>query len=125
MPEAFAECPARLRSESAQAARRGFFHLELSPRHILGGVRTGIVDLELASSFGDPALDLGYLLGVCLRYRRGAEAAGEILRGYREAAAHSWSGMERRTVAFAACTLVRTGEDARLADARMLLDRGL
>ncbi len=53
-----------LHRASDTARINGFMHLDFCPKNVLvGRNRIGVIDLELSSSIGDPAYDLGFFLG--------------------------------------------------------------
>lgn len=93
---------------SAAALRPGLMWLHASPGAVrFEGTRVGVVDFEHASSCGDPAFDLGVMLGDCLAAgarhgQRGARAAGAaLLRAYCAEAAPD-TGSLRRAAGWAA-----------------------
>ncbi len=104
----------RLQQASSSVQRQGFFLLDAVPKNIrAGGGRIGVVDLELCSSRGDPAYDLGILLGHYLLWglRTGAGTAclaaiRSALAAYRHGAGAAWAGMSGRVAAFAGAGLL-------------------
>lgn len=115
----------RLRCVSDQATRRGLFHLDFRPQHILVGEHgIGIVDFEQSSTVGDPASDLGTLLGHLALHglASGAgdscqEALGAALAAYRQRAPRVWPDLASRAVAFAGASIVE-GVTRGIADTR-------
>lgn len=109
----------------------GFFHLDYQPKNIFTEEdRLGLIDLEFACSVGDPALELGWLLGCYLHWglakgRRDSalEAAQALLEAYRKARAETWAGLAGRVTAFAGACLAVEFERVDLGGT--LLRRGL
>ena len=101
----------------------------------------GLIDLEFASSTGDPALEFGWLMGHYIHWGLGsasskdrALAAGQdLIEAYKAACRHDWPGLKGRVTAFAgAClavefarvdlggTLIRCGLQEELAPEKAL-----
>lgn len=71
----------QLKVRSLLATRHQLVHLDLQPKHILLNNREiAIVDWESSSTYGDPAFDLGKLLGHFLFYAIRAEQTESIAR---------------------------------------------
>ncbi len=120
----------RLRTASGAARRKGFFVLDVAAKNILvpgamagmagiagivgTGATIGVIDLELCSSQGDPAYDLGMLLGhyllwgLCTGPATACMAAlRSVLDAYREGTdADAWFSMRARVAAFAGAAML-------------------
>jgi hypothetical protein len=110
----------RLRLSSERVLTGGFRNLDLRAVDIrtLGAV-VGRAELDGKHSLGDPALDLGVLLGSLLRVgiQRGVPArcqlsVHEVTRAYRETAPDVWASSAARAVAFAGATMLRDASDS-------------
>ncbi len=104
-----------LAAASDAARARGFFHLDFCPKNIrVGEGKLGVIDLELCSSIGDPAVDLGSLLGQIVLWgiRHSArEASGAALaaaiHAYRHGAGpRASSTIEPRVAGFAGASIL-------------------
>ncbi len=92
----------------------GVFILDYRPSNILlSEGKIGIVDLELGASVGDPAYDLGFLLGHYVLWGlctaagdSGQVALQQALNAYRQEAGYLWSTMRSRLVAFVGATIL-------------------
>lgn len=134
----------RLRSSSDAARRNGFFLLDCCPKNIhVGDGAIGMIDLELCSSVGDPAYDLGILLGhyvlwgLCTSAGDSCEVAlRAALDAYRRDISAEWPGVYPRVAAFAGASILHSvvrdrrigvrGFEARLiATAAALLSNGI
>lgn len=128
---------------SQSAAEHRLVILDLPPGNILAaGGTPGIVDLELGSSIGDPAYDLGNLLGHLMFWGIVTAATepcrsvlGLALRAYRSKADELWPRVRGRVAAFAGATIlydlarrtqrrIKTKEDRLLNTAAVLLAGG-
>ena len=70
----------QLKIKSLAATRHQLVHLDLQPKHILlSDNEIAIVDWESSSTFGDPAFDLGKLLGHFLFYAIQAQQTESIV----------------------------------------------
>jgi hypothetical protein len=88
------------------AASRGFFHLDLQVRHILvtEDCRIGIVDFESAGTVGDPAFELGRLVGQydnwsrhCAQQSDGRVAVLQLMQSYQDVIGiEHWQRLEVR-----------------------------
>ncbi|MEZ4713159.1 MAG: hypothetical protein R3A44_38580 [Caldilineaceae bacterium] len=107
---------ARLREQSQQAQRRGFFHLDLLPQNIRlsPAGQLGVIDFELSATVGDPAYEVGLLLGHYLFWGiyTSAQAAcrvaaAQLLDTYRRGVGDTgWSEMQARCAAFAGAAML-------------------
>ncbi len=132
----------RLSSESAR--RKGFFLLDYCPKNILvRDDKIGVIDLELCSSDGDPAYDLGIFLGHYVLWGLRANSSNSCCAAIREAlkvyeleVGAEWASIQPRVAAFAGASILHTvvrdrridvkGFESRLiATATGLLARGL
>jgi aminoglycoside phosphotransferase (APT) family kinase protein len=133
----------RLNSLSDAARGKGFFLLDYCPKNILvGDGKIGVIDLELCASVGDPAYDLGILLGHYVLWGL-STASGDAcqaalhaaLAAYRREAGAAWPGMATRVAAFAGAGIlhgvvcdrridVRGFEPRLVATAAALLSKG-
>jgi len=112
----------RLAAESDAARIAGIHHLDITLRNVRQGARElGVVDWELAAHTGDPAFDLGGLVGevhrasiACERIDQGAGLVHELLDAYRQSSRGAWPAHTRRVAAFAAIALLAqpAGSDA-------------
>jgi hypothetical protein len=104
----------RLKTMSDEARTTGFFHLDCCPKNIqVGQGKIGVIDLELCSSVGDPAYDLGIFLGhYVLRGLISSSAhvshiaISAAIDAYRQKVGQAWLQMEARVVAFAGASLL-------------------
>lgn len=131
-----AEPLAALRCASARAARPAFMHLNAGTGSFrIDGERMGVVDFEHCGNFGDPALDLGRLLGDCLgdclasgHAAVAADAAERALAAYLSVAGARAADVCSRVLGFTgACLLRHAGgheSDACTRVARRLLAGG-
>ncbi len=134
----------RLRLASDAARRKGFFLLDYCPKNILvRNAKIGVIDLELCSSEGDPAYDLGIFLGHYVLWGLATNsgdscraALREALKVYRREVGAAWTSIQPRVAAFAGASILHTvvrdrridvkGLESRLAaTATWLLSRGL
>jgi aminoglycoside phosphotransferase (APT) family kinase protein len=113
-PGPIAERLAELRQWSEQSRRPGLLHLDCSPSNVLiQGSKIGVIDHEFSVATGDPACDLGYLLGHTLAHLDDGnqdavlEATTSLLRGYRETTDERWVDLQGRVLAFAAVVLLQ------------------
>lgn len=107
---------AQLMQQSIQAQRRGFFHLDLMPKNIRTNLSSqlGVIDFELSSVVGDPAYELGTLLGHYLFWGVQTQsqtecraATKQLLQTYRRRVnATYWTEMYARSAAFAGATML-------------------
>lgn len=89
-----------------RSVSRGLFHLDLRLHHVRfsEGGQLGVVDFESAGTVGDPAFDLGSLLGqldtwagACERPDHARLMAGRLLDTYRrQVGTANWRGMLQR-----------------------------
>ncbi len=134
-----------LHSASDSGRQPGFFLLDGCPKNLrMHKGRVGLIDLELCGNVGDPAHDLGLLLGhmVLWGLRTGCGPACRsallaALQAYRHEAAAGWAHVQARVVAFTGAgmlhALERTPRPSAWADsdanslraATTLLMRGL
>ena len=106
----------RLSSSSEAARRKGFFLLDCCPKNIrVGEGKVGMIDLELCSSIGDPAYDLGILLGhyvlwgICTSAGDSCQAAiRAVLTAYRRDVGAAWPGIQPRVAAFAGAGILHS-----------------
>ncbi len=99
---------ATLRLASGKAAEARFINLNFHPKNILiVQENLGVVDFELSASFGDPAFDLGSLLGHYVYWILASstgsscqKAIQSALHSYQHAVGHLWEQMDLRVVAF-------------------------
>ena len=114
---------------SELAAAEGFFHFNIAAAVRIEGERVAIVDFEHCGNFGDPALDLGTLLGACLAADgdgEGLRAAISALDAYRSTSPDASPELQSRALAFAGMHLLREGRSARSGlCATALLEAGL
>ncbi|MDH3210004.1 MAG: phosphotransferase, partial [Burkholderiaceae bacterium] len=129
-------CDLRQLAEASDAARScndapRVFHLDFEPKNILvARPRIGFIDFECCSSVGDPAYDLGVLLGHCvlwgLRTQETAAcqtAIGVALHTYGEQVGARWSSLRPRVIGFAGAAMLHAllrehNHNAEHADAR-------
>jgi len=111
-----------LRQAGGEAARKALLWLHAVAGAVrIDGARTGVVDFEHASSWGDPACDLGTLSGDCLVLASRADACAvahegveALLQAYRERAGND-AELVRRVVGWAAERVgARAGADPAL-----------
>ena len=109
-----------LMHQSQQASQNHLFHLDFVPKNIrvapnqsVGDQTIGVIDFELSSSIGDPAYDLGTVLGHYLFWGlRTATASAchkammNIVASYRQGSGDSWFGIFGRVAAFTGVTLL-------------------
>jgi hypothetical protein len=104
----------QLRTESDAAREQRFFHLDYCPKNIRVAQNViGVIDLELCSSVGDPAYDLGTFLGHYVLWGlhfssgRSSQIAIQVaINAYRQKVGPAWSDMRARVVAFAGASLL-------------------
>jgi len=77
----------------------------------IDGYRVGVVDFEHAGSWGDPAFDLGALVGDCLVHSGGQADLAPLLLAYRAVAGDGDATLPGRAAAWAAACLARMGPD--------------
>ena len=88
--------------------------LDYCPKNILVSDSTiGIIDLELSSSFGDPAYDLGFFIGHYFFWGILTENANslikaveEILTVYQKGSTRLWKNIYTRVIAFAGAAIL-------------------
>ncbi|RMH34750.1 MAG: hypothetical protein D6690_10070, partial [Nitrospirae bacterium] len=93
---------------------RGLLHLDLSPKNIvIAQEAVGVIDWESASSIGDPACDLGWLLGSYVIGGRMTSAArpcraalAALIRAYRDGTPLLWPHIADRVPGFAGAAIV-------------------
>ncbi len=110
----------QLHDASLEAEQRHLFLLDLRPKHIrINPQQTGITNLELGSSWGDPAFDLGLLLGQYLLFGFASHASDscrraieQALNSYRARVGNLWLTMRSRVTAFAGAGLLSGATDA-------------
>ncbi len=92
-----------LSSASGGAARNCLMWLHAGTRALrIDGYRMGAVDFEHAASWGDPACDLGGLLGDCLAQAEPGAHLAPLLDAYRRAARHVDPSLPGRVAGWAA-----------------------
>lgn len=104
----------QLKTTSDAAQRSGFFHLDYCPKNIrISQGKVGVIDLELCSSIGDPAYDLGILLGHYMLWglRSSSGDACQVaisaaINSYRQQVGPAWEQMSSRVVAFAGASIL-------------------
>ena len=129
-----------LRHASDTARAPGLHHLDLRPQQVLlAGGQLAVIDFERAANVGDPAFDLGCLLGhylvAGLRRGSGERAAPESCRAavesavatYARAVGDRWAEMEGRVVGFAGMVLLGStvGGGGHLGMRDVLIERAL
>ncbi len=125
---AFADALSSLAARSDAVRRAGFFVLDPAPKNIRlerGGSRSttgdiGMIDLESCSGIGDPAYDVGIVLGhAAMAGDRARPAFDAIIHGYGRAV---FAAMRSRALPFAAATILHAGGDVRIAARWLLAD---
>ena len=104
----------RLRNASDKARENRFVNLDYSPKNIrVGAGRIGVIDFELSSSIGDPALDFGFFLGNYLYWglttssnHACRKALEEAINVYRQTIGSFWLIMRSRVLAFMGASIL-------------------
>ena len=104
-----------LQRESLASAGKGFFHLDLGSKNILVNSQTaGIIDFERCGSIGDPAFDLGKLLGqVCFFEMMNSRESlipsiiQSALGVYKNETGNAWSKIHQRIYPFMGLEMLR------------------
>lgn len=120
----------QLRLTSDQASRPGFRHLNFGT-HVarVKGRQVAVVDFERCANVGDPAIDVGSLLGdyIFEGLRQNAQnsatlAVKSVIASYSKTAPSLWSEAASRAVAFAGARLLDDLDAETSATARFDLD---
>lgn len=111
----------RLSNWSDQSLEGCFVHLDFVPKNIrIGSTGVGVIDLELSSSRGDRAYDLGCLMAhyILHGHARGVlTLTGQVFEGlagaYRQKLGESrWLAIEPRMIAFAGAEILYLGRNS-------------
>lgn len=129
--DAFDEYLRQLKVKSLSATRHQLVHLDLQPKHILfNDNEIAIVDWESSSTYGDPAFDLGKLLGHFLFYAIQAQQTESIVYLIEEIVLAFQSGtvdtcdhdFVSRVYGFIGSTLLSLGQHLKESQFKQLID---